>query len=117
MTKRWDGLFWEWKNYKGEFNVGGNTGQPMSARQVQVRFDNWKKLAGIRKKLTIHSFRAGYATSLYETTGDIFLVARAMGHRDVSTTLRYINTNSSVLKRAVEYTSLRSLKGNPMLAH
>lgn len=82
---------------------GKSCEQPMSARHVQVRFDKWKKLAGIRKALTIHSFRAGFATSLYETTGDIFLVARALGHRDVSTTMRYINTNSSVLRRAVEY--------------
>ncbi len=83
---------------------GRSADQPMSARHVQMRFAKWKKLAGIRKALTIHSFRAGYATSLYETTGDIFLVARAMGHRDVSTTMRYITTNSSVLRRAVEYT-------------
>ncbi len=86
---------------------GRSADQPMSARQVQVRFDNWKKLAGIRKTLTIHSFRAGFATALYETTGDIFLVARAMGHRDVGTTMRYISTNSSALRRAVEYTFRR----------
>jgi integrase len=99
------------------FFPGRSADQPMSARQVQVRFDKWKKLAGIRKTLTIHSFRAGFATSLYETTGDIFLVARAMGHRDVSTTMRYINTNSSVLRRAVEYTFQRPLKRNQMLAY
>jgi integrase len=96
---------------------GRSADQPMSARHVQIRFDKWKKLAGIRKTLTIHSFRAGFATSLYETTGDIFLVARAMGHRDVSTTMRYINTNSTVLRRAVEYTFQRPLKRNQMFAH
>jgi len=96
---------------------GRSADQAMSARQVQVRFDKWKKLAGIRKTLTIHSFRAGFATSLYETTGDIFLVARAMGHRDVSTTMRYINTNSSVVRRAVEYTFRQPLKRNHLLAH
>jgi site-specific recombinase XerD len=87
---------------------GRSADQPMSARHVQVRFDKWKKLAGIRKILTIHSFRAGFATSLYETTGDVFLVARALGHRDVSTTMRYINTDSSLLRRAVEYTFPKS---------
>ncbi len=98
---------------------GKSADQPLSARNVQVRFDKWKKLAGIRKSLTIHSFRAGFATSLYETTGDIFLVARALGHQDVSTTMRYINTNSSVLRRAVEYTfqQYRSRCDLPAITH
>lgn len=95
---------------------GRSSNQAMSARYVQARFEKWKKLAGIRKTLTIHSFRAGFATALYETTGDIFLVARAMGHRDVSTTMRYINTNSSVLRRAVEYTFQRPLKRDKRIA-
>lgn len=81
--------------------------EPMSARNVQVRFEKWKKRADIRKTLTIHSFRAGFATSLYETTGDIFLVARAMGHRDVGTTMRYINANLTIVRKAVEYTFQR----------
>ncbi len=86
--------------------------KPLSPRHVRDRFDKWKKLAGIRAGLTIHSFRAGYATALYETTGDIFLVAHALGHRDIGTTMRYIRTNSSVLKRAVEYTFQRPGRKN-----
>jgi len=58
---------------------GRHREQPLSIRQANVRFDKWKRLAGIRDCLTIHSFRAGFATSLYETTGDPLLVARAIG--------------------------------------
>ena len=93
---------------------GRSADRPMSAWLAQFRFDKWKKLAGIRKALMIHSFSAGYATSLYETTGDLFLVARAMGRRDVSTTMRYIQTNSSVLRKAVEYTFERSTRAMPL---
>lgn len=41
---------------------GRHPEKPLSARQAQVRFEKWKNLAGIRKSITIHSFRAGFAT-------------------------------------------------------
>jgi integrase/recombinase XerC len=116
LIKRSRVLLREHVSLKQAMLFPGKSGdQPMSVRQVQVRFDKWKKLSGIRKMLTIHSFRAGFATSLYETTGDIFLVARAMGHRDVSTTIRYIKANSSLLRRAVEYTFQRPSKVNQLI--
>jgi len=62
----------------------------LSPKQVWVLFEKWKRLSGIRRNLTIHSFRAGYATMLYQKTGDTLLVTRAMGHSDKRTTERYI---------------------------
>jgi integrase/recombinase XerC len=84
--------------------TGGNPDRALSARQAQARFVKWKDLAGIRKGLTIHSFRAGFATSLYEKTGDILLVSRAMGHSDIRTTRRYIRENNYRISQAVEMT-------------
>lgn len=83
---------------------GRHPEQPLSVRQANVRFDKWKRLGGIRESLTIHSFRAGFATSLYETTGDILLVARALGHNDIRTTKRYIGNNTPAIREAVEKT-------------
>ena len=68
---------------------GSNPGSGLTAKQAWIRFDKWKKLSGIRRGLTIHSFRAGYATKLYQKTGDVLLIARAMGHADVKSTERY----------------------------
>jgi integrase/recombinase XerC len=76
----------------------------LSVRHVQVRFDKWKNIAGIRENLTIHSFRAGFATLLYETKGDLLLVSRAMGHRDVRTTERYIANNMNAVREAMDET-------------
>jgi len=59
-------------------------------RQAKERFDKRKELAGIRPQITIHSFRAGFATVLYRTTQDLLLVAHALGHKDVRTTEKYI---------------------------
>ena len=80
------------------------SGRSLSVRHVQVRFDKWKNIAGIRENLTIHSFRAGFATLLHETTGDFLLVSRAMGHRDVRTTERYIADNMHAVREAIDET-------------
>ncbi|TAN45842.1 MAG: hypothetical protein EPN22_01475 [Nitrospirae bacterium] len=76
---------------------------PLSNRQVQYRFMRWRKLAGIRKKLTIHSFRAGFAKQLYQNTNDLLLVSQVMGHRDISTTKRYVGpADVGRIKNALE---------------
>lgn len=38
------------------------------------------------KHITPHKLRATYATNLYDATGDIYLVAETLGHKDVKTT-------------------------------
>ena len=38
------------------------------------------------KKITPHKLRSTYGTSLYQETGDIYLVAEVLGHSDVNTT-------------------------------
>ncbi len=78
--------------------------RPLSFRQAQARFDKWKNIAGIRKGLTIHSFRSGFATLLYRATGDILLVARAMGHSDIRSTDHYVSNNMPAIREAMEKT-------------
>lgn len=75
---------------------------PLSTRQANHRFRHWKKLAGLREKLTIHSLRAGFATQLYFQTGDILLVSRALGHMSIDTTKRYILCDEKITKKAIE---------------
>jgi len=51
-----------------------------------------KKYAGaitITKKITPHKLRSTYGTTLYQETGDIYLVADVLGHRDVNTTKKH----------------------------
>jgi site-specific recombinase XerD len=74
---------------------GSNSTKALTAKQAREKFEKWKRFSGIRKNLTIHSFRSGYATILYRATGDILLVAQAMGHADIRTTQRYIADDAS----------------------
>jgi site-specific recombinase XerD len=47
------------------------------------------KLAGITRPFSIHSLRHTFATRLYRKTGDLYLVQRALGHRQITTTEVY----------------------------
>ena len=41
------------------------------------------------KKITPHKLRSTYGTALYQETGDIYLVAVVLGHKDVNTTKKH----------------------------
>ncbi|MBU1208280.1 MAG: tyrosine-type recombinase/integrase [Proteobacteria bacterium] len=74
----------------------------MTTRRGRFRFNRWKALSGIRKNLTVHSFRAGFAAQLYQATGDLLLVQHAIGHTDVRTTVRYIGNHLFKIRQAIE---------------
>jgi len=86
---------------------GRVAGRGLTPRQAQGRFEHWKTVAGLRDDITIHSFRAGFATALHRGSGDVVLVSRALGHRDLRPTLRYIELHLRRLRRVME----RSLVG------
>ena len=41
------------------------------------------------KNITPHKLRSTYGTTLYQETGDIYLVADVLGHADVNTTKKH----------------------------
>lgn len=81
---------------------GRNFSRPLSAREVHLRFEHWKKSASLRPKLTLHSFRAGFATRLYCATRDPVLVSKAMGHKSLSSINRYISLKEDSIRSAIE---------------
>lgn len=52
------------------------------------------------KKITPHKLRSTYGTQLYEETGDIYLVADVLGHKDVNTTKRHYAAMSDARRRS-----------------
>lgn len=81
---------------------GQRDGAFLSPRQASNRFEKWKKLAKLRNNLTIHSFRAGYASQLYKSSKDPLLVSHAMGHSSFSTTEKYIKHEFGKLRASLE---------------
>ncbi len=61
----------------------------IGARAIQKLVEKYKKAANIVKKISPHKFRSTYATMLYKNTGDIYLVADILGHKDVNTTTKH----------------------------
>jgi len=86
----------------GKLFPGRIQGKALTPREAHARFQRWKKAAGLRPELTIHSFRAGFATALHRGCGDVILVSRALGHSDLRPTLRYVEPHTGRLSRAME---------------
>jgi len=78
---------------------------------VQSIEDMIKKYAnaiGVRNVITPHKLRKTYGTELYQSTGDIYLVARALGHSSVNTTKNhYITTDEESLLNTRNSVKLR----------
>ncbi len=55
--------------------------------------------APLKKKLSPHKLRSTYATNLYGETGDIYLVADALGHSNVNTTKKHYAAMSEQRRR------------------
>jgi len=73
----------------------------LGKRQIQLRFVRWFEEAGIKHAISLHSLRHTFATRLYEKTGDLHLVQRALGHRQITTTEIYARVGEGALRRAV----------------
>lgn len=58
----------------------------LSVRSIEVLIKKYAQRSLPLKKITPHKLRSTYATQLYKETGDIYLVAEALGHNDVTTT-------------------------------
>ena len=81
------------------------------AMNRQTAHDMLKKAfmaAGLNGKLATHSLRKSFAQRLYDKTGDIYLVQELLGHRNISTTQKYLGVNYADAKAAVEAIALIS---------
>ncbi|MBQ6590469.1 MAG: tyrosine-type recombinase/integrase [Lachnospiraceae bacterium] len=61
----------------------------ITVRAVENLVKKYSGLATSLKKITPHKLRSTYGTSLYRATGDIYLVADVLGHKDVNTTRKH----------------------------
>ena len=57
--------------------------------------------AGVTRPVSIHSLRHTFATRVYQQTGDLYLVQRALGHRQIGTTEISARISDEALRRAV----------------
>lgn len=61
----------------------------MGVQAVENMVKKYAQQVTPNKKITPHKLRSTYGTTLYKETGDIYLVADVLGHKDVNTTKKH----------------------------
>ena len=71
----------------------------ITVRAVENLVKKYASTVTTLKKITPHKLRSTYGTALYQETGDIYLVADVLGHKDVNTTRKHYAAQSDMRKR------------------
>ena len=61
----------------------------LTPRSIENLVKKYAAIAAPLKKISPHKLRSTYGTMLYHETGDIYLVADVLGHKDVNTTRKH----------------------------
>ena len=80
----------------------------IGVRAVQNLVKKYTQTVVPLKNISPHKLRSTYGTQLYNETGDIYLVAAVLGHKDVNTTkAHYADMNDIRLRKAARVVKLR----------
>lgn len=80
----------------------------ITTRAVENIVKKYSLIATPLKHITPHKLRSTYGTQLYRNTGDIYVVADVLGHKDVNTTKRhYAAITEDIRRSAADKVSLR----------
>ncbi|MHB1315214.1 MAG: tyrosine-type recombinase/integrase [Christensenellales bacterium] len=71
----------------------------LKPRTVQQIVAKYSRVVTPLKKISPHKLRSTYGTMLYHETGDIYLVADVLGHKDVNTTRKHYAAMSEEKRR------------------
>ncbi len=72
----------------------------LTVRSVEKLVKKYSESVITLKKITPHKLRSTYGTSLYQATGDIYLVADILGHKDVNTTKKHYAAQDEARRKA-----------------
>ena len=76
---------------------GAKPGKPMTTRQLSRLFHETADAAGIKKAVTLHALRHGFATHLLERGTDIRIIQALLGHEKLDTTARYARVATGMI--------------------
>lgn len=81
----------------------------ITTRAVENIIKKYSLVATPLKHITPHKLRSTFGTQLYRNTGDIYVVADVLGHKDVNTTKRhYAAITEDIRRKASTKVNLRS---------
>jgi integrase/recombinase XerD len=82
--------YWTVARPKGWLFPGDMPGQPITRGAVEDACKKALRVSGIKKPVTPHSLRHGFATHLLEAGTDVRKIQLLMGHRSLASTARYL---------------------------
>jgi integrase/recombinase XerD len=87
--------YWRAMRPKGWLFEGDVSGQPINRSSVELACQKARRLSGIRKPITPHSLRHGFAVHLFESGTDVRTIQLLLGHRSLATTAKYLRIATS----------------------
>ncbi len=78
-----------------------NNKNRITVRAVENLVKKYAKIVSPLKKISPHKLRSTYGTQLYKATGDIYIVADVLGHKDVNTTRKHYAAISEDVRKSV----------------
>lgn len=89
-----------WHTHRPARWLFSNQGQePVHPGTVQRQLRRAVQKAGLRKPATLHTLRHSYATHMLEAGVDVMTLQKILGHRQLSTTARYLHLRGDQLQR------------------
>ncbi len=83
-------------------------GSRISVRAVENLVKKYAMVSTPLKNITPHKLRSTFGTNLYKQTGDIYVVADCLGHRDVNTTKKhYAAITEDIRRDAISVVKIR----------
>ena len=87
--------YWRAIRPKGWLFEGDIAGQPINRSSVELACQKARRISRIRKPITPHSLRHGFAVHLLESGTDVRTIQLLLGHRSLATTARYLRIATS----------------------
>jgi len=100
-------VWWRVARAQGKMLDGGwlfpglNPVEPLSARQLNRAIHEAAALAGIDKRVSMHTLRHSFATHLLEQKVDIRVIQVLLGHRKLETTAHYVQVATDILREVI----------------
>ena len=88
--------------------IPGMKGKALSTRRVEELVKGYAEAKNIKSKITPHTLRHSYATSLLNNEADIRSVGELLGHSSLSTTQIYTHVSNAKLKEIYNKTHPRA---------
>ncbi|MDH5412801.1 MAG: tyrosine-type recombinase/integrase, partial [Flavobacteriaceae bacterium] len=77
-------------------------GKQLTRNMIFIIIKDLAEKAGIKKKISPHTFRHSFATHLLENGADLRSIQQMLGHESITTTEIYMHVDKTFLKEVVE---------------